>query len=76
MCHVLLSMLDRSGGTGCDGVSFPVHSGRKSRDVSMAGVCDCSIVHIVCILILFGGVIWGLLVVYVEFLSLFQCWEM
>ena len=35
-----LSMLDGSGGTGCDEVCFPVHGGWKGNDVSMAGVCD------------------------------------
>ena len=35
------SMLGGLGGTGCDEVRFPVHDGWGSRDVSVAGVCDC-----------------------------------
>jgi hypothetical protein len=35
------SMLGSPGGTGCDEVCFPVHSGWDSRDVSVGGVCDC-----------------------------------
>ena len=34
-------MLGGSGGTGCNGICFPVHSDWNSRDISMAGVCDC-----------------------------------
>ena len=36
-----LSMLDGPSGTGCNGVRFPIHSGWNSRDLSVAGVCDC-----------------------------------
>ena len=36
-----LSMLGGPGGTGCDDVLFPIHGGCDSRDVSVAGVCDC-----------------------------------
>ena len=39
--YALFSMLGGSIGTGCEEVWFPVHGGRDSRDVSVAGVCDC-----------------------------------
>jgi hypothetical protein len=35
------SMLCGSGGTGRDGVSFPVHGGWDSREVSVVGLWDC-----------------------------------
>ena len=34
------SMLGGPGGTGCDGVRFPVRGGSDRRDVSVVGVCD------------------------------------
>ena len=34
------SILGSRGGAGCIEVCFPVHGGRNSRDVSVAGVCD------------------------------------
>ena len=34
-------MLGGPSGTGCEDVSFPVHGGWDSRDVSVAGMCDC-----------------------------------
>ena len=37
-----LSMLGNPGETGCDGVRFSVHGGWNSKDVSVAGVCDCA----------------------------------
>ena len=36
-----LSMLDGPGGTGSEVVRFLVPGGWDSRDVSVAGVCDC-----------------------------------
>ena len=35
------SMLDGPGGSGCNEVHFLLHGGWGSRDVSVAGVCDC-----------------------------------
>ena len=34
-------MLDSPGGTGCDEVRFPVRGAYDTRDVDVAGVCDC-----------------------------------
>ena len=34
-------MLDGPGGTGYNEVRVPVHSCWDSRDVSVAGICDC-----------------------------------
>ena len=34
-------MLGSPGATGCDEVSFSVHGGWCSRDVNVAGMCDC-----------------------------------
>ena len=34
-------MLGVPAGTVCNEVRFPVHVSWDSRDVSMAGVCDC-----------------------------------
>ena len=36
------SMLVGSGGTCYDEIRLPVHDGWDSRDVSVAGVCDCA----------------------------------
>ena len=35
------SILGGPCGTGSDGVRFQVHDGWDSRNVSVAGVCDC-----------------------------------
>jgi hypothetical protein len=34
-------MFGGPGGTGCDEVLFPVQGSWDSRDVSVAGMCDC-----------------------------------
>ena len=34
-------MLGGPGGTGWDGIRFPVHGGWESRDVSVVGMCNC-----------------------------------
>ena len=34
-------MLGCPCGNGCNGVCFPAHDEWSSRDVSMAGMCDC-----------------------------------
>ena len=39
MC--VISMYGGPGGTGFDEVRFPVHACWDSRDVSVAGLCDC-----------------------------------
>ena len=41
MPSVSFSVLGSLGGTGCDEVRFPLHGGCDSRDVSVAGMCDC-----------------------------------
>ena len=35
------SMLGIAGGTDCEEGSFLVHGGWDSRDISVAGMCDC-----------------------------------
>ena len=34
-------MLVSPGGTGCDEICFPAHGSWGTRDVSVAGMCDC-----------------------------------
>ena len=59
-------MIVGPGGTGCDEVRFPVHSGWDSRDASVAGML-CQIVYNFCIShIVRWCLVWDFLVEYVK----------
>ena len=88
-CNVhYLSMFGSPSRTDCNGVYFSVHRVWNSRDVSMAVMCqrECDFYNVIIMyvawwlfivsvyLIVWWCLIRSLLVMYVEFLSWFQCW--